>query len=89
LKKGLVPFWVALLPVTKNGLEHVVLSLTLICHGLFRGTMELWDTMFDYRQIPLGGIHSLLARAVAKPAPTQAGEPISPRMDAGPTKYGA
>jgi transposase len=58
-----VLFW---LPVSKDWLEQLVLSLTLICHSSYRGVMELLDTMFDYRQISLGGIHNLLQRAVEK-----------------------
>lgn len=58
-----VLFW---LPVSKDWLEQLVLSLLLICHSPFRGAMELLDTMFDYRQISLGTIHNLLQRAVEK-----------------------
>ena len=53
-------------PVTQDWLEQLVLSLTLICHSSYRGVMELLETMFDYRQISLGSIHSLLMRAVEK-----------------------
>jgi len=56
-----VLFW---LPVSKDWLEQLVLSLMLICHSPFRGAMELLDTMFDYRQISLGSIHNLVQRAV-------------------------
>jgi hypothetical protein len=58
-----VLFW---LPVTKDWLEQLVLSLTLTCHSPFRGVLELLDTMFDYREISLGSISSLLGRTVGK-----------------------
>ena len=58
-----VLFW---LPVSKDWLEQLVLSLILICHSPFRGAMELLDTVFDYRQISLGSIHNLVQRAVEK-----------------------
>jgi hypothetical protein len=54
------------LPVTKSWLEQLVLSLVLHGHSSFRGVMELLDTMFDYRDVSLGGISNLLQQAVNK-----------------------
>jgi hypothetical protein len=54
------------LPVTRAWLEQLVLSLTLICHSSYRGAMELLETMFDYRQSSLGGLHNVLMGAVEK-----------------------
>jgi len=53
-------------PVTRPWLEQLVLSLTLICHSSYRGVMELLETMFDYPQSSLGGIHNLLMGAVER-----------------------
>lgn len=54
------------LAVTPQWLEQLVLSLTLIYHSSYRGTMELLETMFDYPDLSLGSIHNLLMRAVDK-----------------------
>lgn len=56
-------FW---LPVTKDWLEQLVLSLALYCHSPLRGTMELLDTMFEYHDLSLGSLSNLLQRAVGK-----------------------
>ena len=65
------------LPVTKDWLEQLVLSLTLICHSSLRGAMELLDTMFDYRDTSLGSIHNLLQQAVDKAQALNATEDLS------------
>ena len=62
-KAGPILFW---LPVTKDWLEQLVLSLTLTCHSPFRGVLEHLDTMFDYRDLSLGTVSYLLQRAVDK-----------------------
>jgi hypothetical protein len=67
-------FW---LPVSKDWLEQLVLSLTLICHSSFRGVMELLDTMFDSRDLSLGSIHNILAGAVQKARDFHHGEDLS------------
>ena len=54
------------LPVTRQWLEQLVLSLVLICHSSFRGVVEFLGTMFDYRKMSVGGVHNLLMRAIAK-----------------------
>lgn len=54
------------LPVTKRWLEQLVLSLALYCHSPLRGTMELLDTMFEYRDLSLGSLSHLFHRAVDK-----------------------
>jgi hypothetical protein len=69
-----VLFW---LPVSREWLEQLVLSLTLICHSPFRGAMELLDTMFDYRQISLGSIHNVVQRAVDKARDLNHGQDLS------------
>ncbi len=56
-------FW---LPVTKDWLEQLVLSLTLTCHSPFRGALELLETMFDYHEISVGTISNLHQWAVSK-----------------------
>jgi hypothetical protein len=63
--------------VTKDWLEQLVLSLTLICHSSLRGAMELLDTMFDYRDTSLGSIHNLLQQAVNKARALNATEDLS------------
>ena len=54
------------LPVTQSWLEQLVLSLALYCHSPLRGTMELLDTMFEYRDLSLGSLSHLFQRAVDK-----------------------
>jgi len=65
------------LPVTRDWLEQLVLSLGLICHSSFRGVQELLETMFDYRDLSLGRIHNLLQQAVEQARRVNAAEPLS------------
>ena len=67
-------FW---LPVTKDWLEQLVLSLTLTCHSPFRGVLELLETMFDYHEISVGTISNLLQWAVSKARPLNDAEDLS------------
>jgi len=69
-----VLFW---LPVTRDWLEQLVLSLGLICHSLFRGVQELLETLFDYRDLSLGSIHNLLRHAVDQARQVNATEALS------------
>jgi hypothetical protein len=54
------------LPVTRQWIEQLVLSLILICHSSFRGAVEFLATMFDYRKMSVGGVHNLIRRAVTQ-----------------------
>jgi hypothetical protein len=65
------------LPVTKDWLEQLVLSLTLICHSSYRGVQELLETMFDYRDLSLGSLHNLLRRARDQARQVNAAEDLS------------
>ena len=65
------------LPVTRQWLEQLVLSLTLICHSSYRGVMELLETLFDYQGLSLGSIHNLLRQAVDKARQVNATEALS------------
>ena len=65
------------LPVTRDWLEQLVLSLTLICHSSYRGVRELLETMFDFRDLSLGHIHHLLWHAVGQARQVNATEDLS------------
>jgi hypothetical protein len=54
------------LPVTKRGLEQLVLSLARYCQSPWRGTRELLETRFEYRALRLGRLSHLFQRAVDK-----------------------
>jgi hypothetical protein len=56
------------LPVTKNWLRQVVVSLLLSCHSSYRGVIEVFADCFDY-SISLGAIHNIARDAVAKARP--------------------
>jgi hypothetical protein len=66
------------LPVTKSWLEQLILSLALYCHSPLRGTMELLDTMFEYRDLSLGSLSNLFQRAVDKARQFNNTEDLSP-----------
>lgn len=51
------------IPVTKQWLEQVVISLVLICHSSFRGVIEFFRDIFDV-SISIGTIHNIVQRAV-------------------------
>jgi hypothetical protein len=51
------------LPVTKDWLEQLALSLVLICHSSYRGAMELLEAVFDY-SISIGKVHDVVHAAV-------------------------
>jgi hypothetical protein len=65
------------LPVTRDWLEQLVLSLTLICPSSYRGVQELLETMFDYRDLSLGSLHHLLRQAVDRARQVNAREDLS------------
>lgn len=65
------------LPVTKDWLQQMALSLTLICHSSYRGVQELLETMFDYRDLSLGSLHNLLRHAVDQARQVNAREDLS------------
>ncbi|MEM8504088.1 MAG: hypothetical protein AAF716_13160 [Cyanobacteria bacterium P01_D01_bin.1] len=52
------------LPVTKNWLYQLILSLVLICHCSYRGVVELFRDLFD-TSISVGTVHNRLAAAAA------------------------
>jgi hypothetical protein len=47
------------LPVTAAWLNHLVLSLVLICQSSYRGVIQLLAALFD-TSLSLGTIHNLL-----------------------------
>jgi hypothetical protein len=65
------------LPVTRDWLEQLALSLTLICHSSYRGVQELLATMFDYRGLSLGSLHNLLRQAVDRARQLNARDDLS------------
>jgi hypothetical protein len=65
------------LPVTRDWLEQLVLSLTLICHSSFRGVQELLETMFDAKDLSLGSIPNVLQQAIDRARQSNAAEPLS------------
>jgi hypothetical protein len=52
------------LPITKAWIHQFVLSLILICHSSFRGIRDILEAMFDYHDMSLGTVHSIVQRAV-------------------------
>lgn len=65
------------LPVTKDWLKQLALSLMLTCHSPFRGVRELLETMFDYHDLSQGSLHNLLRHAVDRARQVNATEPLS------------
>ncbi len=65
------------LPVTKDWLQQLALSLLLTCHSPYRGVQELLETMFDYEDLSLGSVHNLLQHAVDRARQVNATEPLS------------
>lgn len=65
------------LPVTKEWLRQLILSLTLICHSSFRGVQELLEAMFDYQDLSLGRIHNEVQQAITQARQINATEPLS------------
>ena len=55
------------LPVTKNWLYQLILSLVLVCHCSYRGVVELFSALFDL-PISVGTIHNRLKSAAASAA---------------------
>ena len=53
------------LPVTKEWLQQLVLSLTLICHSSYRGVQEFMRDMLGV-SISLGGVHNLHQLAIQR-----------------------
>ena len=50
------------LPVTKSWLYQLILGLVLICHGSYRGVVELFRDLFDL-PISIGTVHNRLESA--------------------------
>ena len=65
------------LPVTKEWLRQLVLSLILICHSSFRGVQELLEALFDYQDLSLGSIHNEVQQAIQQARQSNAAEPLS------------
>ncbi len=65
------------LPVTKKWIRQFVLALILICHSSFRGVIEIFDSLFDYRKISLGTIHNIVMEAAQKAALINKSEDLS------------
>jgi hypothetical protein len=53
------------LPVTKNWLKQVALSLTLICHSSYRGVHEFCRAVLDVN-MSIGTVHNVVHDAIAK-----------------------
>ena len=53
------------LPVNKEWLKQLILSLVLICHSSYRGVLELLRDLFDYH-ISIGTIHNVVFEALGK-----------------------
>lgn len=53
------------LPVTRDWLEQLSLSLVLTCHSSLRGVHEILRDLFDVHK-SVGAIHALVSRAIAK-----------------------
>ena len=52
------------LPITKTWIHPFVLSLILICHSSFRGVLDILDALFDYHDMSLGTVHTIVQQAV-------------------------
>jgi len=52
------------LPITKAWIHQFVLSLILICHSSFRGVLDILDAMFDYHEMSMGTVHTIVQHAV-------------------------
>jgi hypothetical protein len=57
-----------LLPVTKNWLRQVALSLTLICHSSYRGVVEFCRDLLDV-PLSVGWVHNIVHAAIDKARP--------------------
>ena len=64
------------LPVTREWLDQLVLSLTLICRSSCRGVKELLRDMFDL-PVSIGTIHNRLQSAAAKAATINRAQDLS------------
>jgi hypothetical protein len=56
------------LPVTKNWLRQVTLSLTLICHSSYRGVQEFCRDLVGV-SMSVGSVHNIVHDAIAKARP--------------------
>ena len=70
------------LPVTKQWLRQVVLSLVLVCYSSMRGVVEFFIAVFDH-PIALGTVHHIVSESVA---PARA---ISSRVELSTIREGA
>jgi len=52
------------LPITKTWIHQFVLSLILICHSSFRGVLDILEALFDYHDMSLGTVHTIVQHAV-------------------------
>ena len=64
------------LPVTRDWLRQVVLSLILICHSSYRGVIEFFAALLD-QSISLGSVHTIARQGVATARQLQATEVLS------------
>jgi hypothetical protein len=53
------------LPVTKAWIRQFILALVLICHCSYRGVVELFRDLFDYR-LSVGTVHNVVHAAVGQ-----------------------
>lgn len=64
------------LPVTRDWLRQVVLSLILVCHSSYRGVIEFFAALLD-QSISLGSVHTIAQQGVATARQIQAAEELS------------
>lgn len=65
-----------MLPVTKEWLHQLVLSLTLSCHASMRGIIETFNDVLD-SQISVGTIHNIITEAISFARKVQSTEDLS------------
>lgn len=64
------------LPVTRDWLRQVVLSLILVCHSSYRGVIEFFAAVLD-QSISVGSVHTIARQGVATARQVQAAEELS------------
>jgi len=65
------------LPITRDWIRQFVLCQTLIGHSSFRAVCEILDSAFDYKDISVGTVHTIVADAIAKAGAINQGESLS------------
>ena len=70
------------LPVTKNWLRQVILSLTLSCHSAYRGAIEFCRDLLDV-DVSIGTIHNIVHAAIDQARLYNLGQDLSHVVIAG------